>query len=383
MVEDSDGPYRVMIVDDSSLARAFLVRLLAEHEDVDVVGAAMSGPQGLRYLGSANVEIVLLDVEMPEAGGLQLLPRLLLAQPDLKIIMVSALTTEHAGISIAALTMGASDYVAKPDPEIAEDVERFHRDLIEKIRQLGTATRRRRAAVASAVQEHITPPPEPVEDGRHYHVHGTNFRLKEYPNVQRMDALAIVASTGGPRALVQLFNAFDGEPPAYPIFVTQHMPGAFTQSFAEHICKSSGLSCVVATDGEVVQAGMIYLAPGDYHLGVSKERTCPLIKLLDGPAENYCKPSADPMLRSLAACYRSGLIVIVLTGMGSDGLKGARQVVSEGGMVVAQDEASSTVWGMPGSVVSDGLCSDVMGLVAMTEWLKQMERGRSRGYSTS
>lgn len=361
-----------MVVDDSSTARAMLMKLLAGHPSIDVVAVAMSGPQAMDFLQNNDIEILLLDVEMPETGGLQLLPQILLVKPDIKVIMVSSFTTEFADITIAALTMGASDYVPKPEIHEKNGVERFQHDLVEKICMLGEAKRHRKAAVETAVQEHITPI-EKGEVGRHYHARGQSYPLRDYPQHQAIGALAIAASTGGPQALIHIFKQFDHRPPSYPIFITQHLPEKFPQFLANHIQKRSGLSCVEARDREPVKDGVIYIASGRAHLGVTRQANQHYVTLMHTPAENYCLPSADPMLRSLAKTYKAELFVIILTGMGHDGFHGAEAVVQEGGVVIAQDEASSVVWGMPKHVIAAGLCTDVMALDKIAEWLKQME----------
>lgn len=190
-------------------------------------------------------------------------------------------------------------------------------------------------------------------------------------------ALAIGSSTGGPQALFKLFEDLRGSLSKVPVFVTQHMPATFTTILAEHLGRSSGMDCAEAEDGEPVRAGRIYVARGDYHLVVKPGPSGPVIKINQDPPENFCRPAVDPMLRSLAAVYERRLLTVILTGMGQDGMRGSRVVVEKGGVVIGQDEATSVVWGMPGAVATNGLCSAVLPLDRIAAQVRKLTEGAS------
>jgi len=282
-----------------------------------------------------------LDIEMPVMDGMTALPQILAAEPGIRVLMASTLTTRGADIALRALRLGAADYVAKPSAaQIADDS--FRIDLLAKIKGL-TRVRRTRA----------DGPPPP----------GTPVSLRQ-PLVRAPALLAVGSSTGGPQALFTLMQGIGRKLPV-PVVLTQHMPPTFTPILAEHLNRLDGPPCAEARDGEVLEPGRAYLAPGDKHLLVEGTPGALRARLSDGPAENFCRPSVDPMLRSAAQACTGRVLVVMLTGMGSDGLGGSRQVVSAGGGVIAQDEASSVVWGMPGAVAQAGLCSHVLPLPAI------------------
>jgi len=336
------SPCRVMVVDDSAVIRGLLTRALEADGDIAVVASAGNGRIAIDALERHDVELVLLDVAMPVMDGLAALPLMLKARPNLKVVIVSSLTRSGAVVTMQALAAGAADYVTKPTSSALAAGDAFRRELIAKVRALveaqrgpgGSAPMPRAAATSAAVT--LRPLP------------------RDLPQ-----AIAIGASTGGPVALYRIVAALKhGVRP--PIFVTQHMPATFTAIFADHLARASGLVAAEAIDGEPVAGGRIYVAPGEFHMEVVRDGDGPVLRLSKGPAENYCRPSVDPMLRSLAGTYGGGLLAIILTGMGHDGLAGARAVVAAGGTVVAQNQATSIVWGMPGTVVSAGLASAVL-----------------------
>jgi two-component system, chemotaxis family, protein-glutamate methylesterase/glutaminase len=273
---------------------------------------------------------------MPVMDGMTALPLLLRAAPGIKVIMASTLTTRGADIALRALRLGAADYIPKPSAVNGDDT--FRRELLEKVKGLARLCRRVALPVREAVPLRLRPaamiPP----------------RL-----------LAVGSSTGGPQALFTLVQGL-GKTLNVPVVLTQHMPATFTPILAEHIAKLGGLPCAEAKDGEPLQAGRIYLAPGNYHLLVNGARGTLTARLSSDRPENFCRPSVDPMLRSAAAACDGRVLVAMLTGMGQDGLAGTRSVIDGGGSAVAQDEATSVVWGMPGAVAQAGLCHAVLPL---------------------
>jgi two-component system chemotaxis response regulator CheB len=308
-----------------------------------------------------NPDVVILDVEMPELDGISALPLLLEKKRDLVVIMASTLTRRNAEISLKALSLGAADYVPKPEGNrgISTSVD-FRRELIEKVRQLGG--RRRRIIDDGRARGPAVAP-------RHAHAAGEPsaapaapaIKLRAFPaTLPRV--LLIGSSTGGPQALTALLSRLSPITDRIPVLITQHMPPTFTTILAEHIARASGRQTQEGVDGEAVNAGRIYVAPGGRHMLVGRRNGQPVIALDDGAQVNFCKPAVDPMFSSAAQVWGSSILAVVLTGMGTDGAHGAGDVVSAGGGVIAQDEASSVVWGMPGAAAHAGVCSAVLPL---------------------
>ena len=340
-----------MLVDDSSVIRGMVTRWLEQEPGIAVVGSAPNGAAALSLVGRVDPDVVVLDIEMPEMDGLTALPKLLAANREVKIVMASTLTMRNADISLRALQLGAADYVAKPesarDPRAAET---FRRELIEKIRVLGAPRAgRRRPGPSPVVARPIATPAKPAK-----------ITLRQASKMPPK-ALAIGSSTGGPQALFQLFQLLKGQI-RQPIFITQHMPATFTTILAEHLTRIGGVPCHEAKDGEPVVDGQVYLAPGDFHMTVTTEGNGRIIRLNQNPPENFCRPAVDPMLRSLSDAYGGQVLAVILTGMGQDGVKGGKALIETGGTLVAQDEATSVVWGMPGAVATAGLCAAVLPL---------------------
>jgi two-component system chemotaxis response regulator CheB len=204
---------------------------------------------------------------------------------------------------------------------------------------------------------------------------GARIVLRNSPTPPRLGVLAIGSSTGGPQALLTLFEGLKYTP-ALPIVITQHMPPTFTAIMAEQIEKTSGIPSGEAKEGETVKPGHVYVAPGNYHMTVVKEDDQPVIRINQGPPENFCRPAVDPMLRSLVEVYGGRTLVVILTGMGQDGLRGCQSIVESGGVVLAQDEASSVVWGMPGAVATAGVCREVLPIDKIGPRLASLLRGQ-------
>ncbi|MDE3060496.1 MAG: chemotaxis response regulator protein-glutamate methylesterase [Pseudomonadota bacterium] len=341
----SVAPVRVMLVDDSAVVRGMIAQTLAP--DATIVATAANGAQAIPLATQHRPDVIVLDVEMPEMDGLTALPKLLEASPNTRIIMASTLTQRNADISLQALSLGACDYIAKPTSMGGGTVlQDFQRELRQKVMALG-----------SARKTHVVTIPKPVA-------------VASAP-ARRMlvRAIAIASSTGGPQALMTVLGGLKGKFLDIPIFITQHMPPMFTTILADHLTRASGRPCHECKDGEVVQPGRIYLAPGDFHMTVEKQGGAIIAYTNQQPAENFCRPAADPMLRSLSTAYGSGLLTLVLTGMGSDGLEGAKAVTAAGGAVIAQDEATSVVWGMPRAVAEKGLCRAVLPLSEIASYI--------------
>lgn len=340
---------KVVIVDDSAVVRGVVRRLLEAEPQIEVAAAASNGELALKELRQQAADVVLLDIEMPVMDGLTALKRIVVEHPSVKVIMVSTLTRRNAEISLEALKIGAADYVTKPEAGIATAAE-FGRDLIARIKALGLTNRSTRADVAPPVRWAPRPPI-------------TRRRV--------VRALGIGASTGGPPALLKLFRDLQGTDARQPILLTQHMPATFTALLAEQIERAAGRPCAEGKDGEPVLPGRIYVAPGGWHMTVENGPTSPVIRLDQGAPEHFCRPAVDPMLRSMAAVYGDGAVAAILTGMGADGALGCEAVARAGGRFIAQDQASSAVWGMPGAAAATGLAEAVLPLDDIGPWLRR------------
>ncbi len=359
---DSDQVlYKVIVVDDSAVIRGFITRMLEADPEFKVVATAANGELAVKTVARADVDVVILDIEMPVMDGLTALPLILKANPGVKVLMASTLTRRNAAISIKALSAGASDYVSKP--ESARDVhssEEFRRDIISKIKAL-TRPRRGRAKSTAGVSPAIilaTPP---------------KIVLRK-PSLFKPEVLAIGSSTGGPQALFKIFEALK-DTVKVPIFITQHMPATFTTILAEHIQRICGVKCAEGRNNERVAPNHIYLAPGEYHMMIERDNYGPFIRINQDPPENFCRPAVDPMFRSLAKLYGAKTLSVVLTGMGKDGRNGGQAIIDAGGTVIAQDENSSIVWGMPGAVSTAGLCSAVLPLNQIPSKISSLLKG--------
>ena len=349
---------RVMLVDDAVVVRGLFARWVEAEPDLEVVATLRTGRDAVNQLERVDPDVVVLDVDMPELDGIAALPLLLEKKRDLVVIMASTLTRRNAEISLRALSLGAADYIPKPgsNREVSASTA-FRRDLIEKIRQLGLRAKRLRHGIKARVSRPAKSAPSIVPATEEI----TPLRLRQMP-LTPPRVLVIGASTGGPQALNRLVVQIDTVIQRAPVLITQHMPPTFTAVLAEHLARVSKFPVREAIDGEEVNAGAIYLAPGGKHMKVERRDGTAVIAIDDGPMVNFCKPAVDPLFASAAQVWGNKVLALVLTGMGSDGLAGAKEIVAAGGHVIAQDEETSVVWGMPGQVTNAGLCSAVLPL---------------------
>ncbi|MDA9474101.1 chemotaxis protein CheY [Bradyrhizobium sp. CCBAU 65884] len=363
------GPLRVMIVDDSVVIRGLISRWIGAEHDMEVAASLRTGLEAVNQIERINPDVAVLDIEMPELDGISALPQLLAKKRDLVIIMASTLTRRNAEISFKALSLGAADYIPKPEStREASAADIFHHDLIQKIRHLG-ARLRRKAAVASPPLAPASPAPAPRSP-----VARPTAPVPAVPaapsgaltmrpfSPQAPKVLLIGSSTGGPQALMALVTELGPVIDRFPVLITQHMPPTFTTILAEHLARSSRKPAAEAVDGEPVKPGRIYLAPGGKHMRVVRSGADTVIALDDGPAVNFCKPAVDPLFTSAIDIWHGSILSVILTGMGSDGMRGGKDIVAAGGSVIAQDEASSVVWGMPGAAANAGICAAILPL---------------------
>ncbi len=353
-----DRRIRVMIVDDAIVARRLSARWIDAEPDMTVIACLRTGREAVDQIEQHDPDVVILDVDMPELDGIAALPLLLKKKPDLVVIMASALTRRSAEVSLRALSLGAADYVPKPGaaPDAGKLAE-FQHELIEKIRNLGGRLLARQGS-AGAIASRPLPAPR-LRKNVPLQAEAPAFSLRPFARCLPQ-VLLIGSSTGGPQALTTLIGQLGAAIERGPILITQHMPPTFTTVLAEHLARSSGRRVLEAVQGEVIGPGSIYVAPGGRHMRIVRGRDGPAIALGDDPLINFCRPAVDPLLSSGAAVWGPASLALVLTGMGSDGTRGAAEIVAAGGSVIAQDEATSVVWGMPRSVAQAGLCSAVL-----------------------
>lgn len=343
----SNQPVRVFLVDDSAILRGLLRKLLEETSDIEIVATASNGQNAINKLKEITADVIVLDIEMPVMDGLTALPHLLDIDPTVKVIVASSLSDRSANISLLALEAGATDFLAKPSSSVAGEsnsANDFKKDLTEKILTLGKLSQK-------AKQRSGDKQPEKPSKTAEFSVERV---IGFAPKI-----LAIGSSTGGPQALMTLFKNLDASRIHVPVVLTQHMPPTFTRTLAEHITTQTGFPVKEAADGDILEAGKGYLAPGDYHMGFKREdKSQPLTVVLNqGPPVNYCRPAVDVMLDSLLSFYHGSILSVILTGMGHDGLEGCKKVKSNGGVVIAQDKETSVVWGMPAAVHEAGICN--------------------------
>lgn len=368
---------RVLIVDDSRIFRSALAASLAGQEGIEVAGSVFSGAKALEFVQATPPDVVTLDVEMPGMDGLETLraiQRFNAAQTPgtaVGVIMVSAHTKRGADVTVQALRDGAFDFVAKPSgPSPDENLAQLRQQLVGKIRQFLLS--RRRTGAAPAAVEPASPPPLPA---------ALSARRRQWlpalgPRLIR--GVVVAASTGGPKALETVLPGLR-QRTDLPILVVQHMPPNFTLSLAESLARLSRSSVVEAQDGDPLREGTTYIAPGGKHLILRQDAGRLVTGVNEQPPENGCRPSADVLFRSAAAAFRGGLIAIVLTGMGRDGTAGLGAVKRAGGYALVQDEATSVVWGMPGSAVEAGLADEVLPLDAIADAVGQLVAGTHAG----
>jgi two-component system, chemotaxis family, protein-glutamate methylesterase/glutaminase len=321
-------------------------------DDIEVVAVADNGQVALNKVAAAKPDIIILDIEMPIMDGMTALPGLLRGAPNAKVLVASTLSRRNAEVTLKAMALGAADYIAKPSFQRDGNEARaeFRDELLRKVNGLAAPAQTFVAAPAPAGNQSWAAVPHGKQD----------FKLRAASRMAPR-VLAIGSSTGGPAVLTKLFGALKGQLGGVAVLVTQHMPPTFTTLLGESLCRLSGLEGGEATEGEPVVAGRLYVAPGGFHMRVRQRGSQNVIGLDAGAKINHCRPAVDPMFESIANVYRGATLALVLTGMGNDGAAGALNIANGGGSVLAQDETSSVVWGMPGAAMAAGACVGAFG----------------------
>jgi two-component system chemotaxis response regulator CheB len=364
---------RVLIVDDSAVMRKIIASALQKDPAIEVIGFAANGLQAIEAVKTFSPDVMTLDIEMPEMDGLTALREIRKTNKYLPIIMFSSLTHQGAQAAVMALTAGASDYVGKPATSAGSVDGAFkvlETELIPKIIGLAKRVKSRQAREASSSDgKSLSTLSVPKVNSVAEPIKPKSIEASPVQSaipVKPVQAVCIGVSTGGPMALMQIFSQISA-PLSIPIFIVQHMPPSFTALLAARLSAAGVMTVKEAEEGEIAIPGTSYIAPGGFHMTLKQSGTKTIIHLNTEPPENSCRPAVDVLFRAAAEVYGGGVLAVMLTGMGYDGLKGCQGIAAKGGQIIAQDEASSVVWGMPGAVVQAGLANSVLPIEKMAD----------------
>jgi two-component system chemotaxis response regulator CheB len=380
-MDELDSKIRVLVVDDSAVMRKIIISALEKESSIKVIGFAANGLQAIDSVRNLKPDILTLDIEMPVMDGLTALKEIRKENRSLPIIMFSTLTHKGAQAAVMALTAGASDYVGKPTTSAGSIDGAFkvlENELIPKIVGLARRAKLRKTAPPRQVEPPLRPSSLGTVKDQVTSSPVAKPEIRSSLPVRPASAVCIGVSTGGPMALMQVFGQFSA-PLSVPVFIVQHMPPTFTALLAARLSSTGLMTVKEGEDGEIVVPGMAYIAPGGFHMILSQSGANTVIRLNTDAPENSCRPAVDPLFRSAAEIYGSNLLGVVLTGMGYDGLKGAQVIKSKFGQVIAQDEETSVIWGMPGAIVQAGIADTVLPIEKMADEITY----RTRKVSTS
>ncbi|HKK71023.1 MAG TPA: chemotaxis response regulator protein-glutamate methylesterase [Candidatus Krumholzibacteria bacterium] len=369
---------RILIVDDSAFIRRALKRILGSDPDFEVTASAANGHLALRALEQHDIDAVVLDVEMPVMNGLETLEAIRARDRSLPVVMFSTLTTQGGEAALEALARGASDCVAKPSNQDSQEgaFQAVRDELLPRLRSLvETHSIRRRPTRSDPPPD--GPTPSTPESRPSVAIPDTVPPPRGRERKSSVDLVAIGVSTGGPNALATVLGSLPADL-GVPMVITQHMPPLFTKLLAQRLDGASSLRVTEASDDVVVEPGHVHLAPGDRHLTLVRSEGAIRVKLDDGPPVNSCRPAVDVMLDSIVETHRDRVLVVILTGMGRDGLEGCRKLGELGAHVVVQDAESSVVWGMPGHVAKEGLADSIVSIDSIASEITSVVRAGAR-----
>ncbi len=344
---------RTLLVDDTVIYRKILTEVVKQFPSLECSGTAASGTIALRKMKQSPIELVLLDVHMPDMDGVETLKQIRQSYPDTIVVMISGVSSRSTKTTITALELGAVDFVRKPDGnDYDSNIKRLVSDLSPVLKLVQTRLYARGSTISSKPK---------VETSKAVSKYPVSVE-REYSVPDRFSVITIGVSTGGPEALKTLIPLLPSSLPI-PILLVQHMPPTFTKSLAESLDRKASLRVVEAQEGQKVEAGTVYIAPGGRHMVVREKGGNINIGITDGPPENSCRPSVDVLFRSVASVYGAkGIMAAVLTGMGSDGLNGMRTLKRKGCLCFTQNEESCVVYGMPRAIDEAGLSDKSLSL---------------------
>ncbi len=355
------SPLSVMLVDDSAVIRGVLTKMLSDTSQIKIIDSVMNGELAIQSAKKNKPDIVILDIEMPVMDGLTALPQILKASPDTKVIMFSSLTAKGADTTIKALTLGAVECLVKPSSQATQS-DTFKNHLLALLKSLYPMKLSKRARDSNIKLAPI---------GNKESLLTADYSLNTDPLCYQgpPSIVTIGSSTGGPQALFEVCSHLKDL--RCPIVITQHMPSTFTTILAQHITEKAGIPTVEGQEGMVLENGKAYVAPGGFHMKLVRDALDVKITLDDGPQINFCKPAVDPMIESAVNIFGNRVLGVILTGMGSDGIGGGKAIAAKRGRLIAQDQETSTVWGMPRAVAVAGVCNEVLPLLEIGPWLRQ------------
>ena len=357
----SDEPIRIMVVADPGFVGDKVCKIIDDNPNLVISAQVVDGVSAVSALRRQVIDAVVIDIGHPQSQIKVTLTRMFRVDPQLKVLMVGSLNFSNVKTSMMGLMEGAAEFIATPSAHTRKTEKSFVVRLVELLLAFGRTTRE--IEVQHAPLRRNLPMTRPVPRARR----PISFQqASKYPP----EILAFGSSTGGPQALFTVLAMLPADL-KQPVFITQHMPPTFTALLASHINKHSALVCAEGKDGELVQPSRIYLAPGDYHMTVEDRSAGPTIILDQKPPINFCRPAVDPLFISLARVYGANILATILTGMGKDGCIGGQAIVDAGGTVIAQDEESSVVWGMPGAAAEAGICSSILPLDDIASFINQ------------
>jgi two-component system, chemotaxis family, protein-glutamate methylesterase/glutaminase len=354
---------KVLVIDDSALVRQILVEILRGAHDIEVVGTANDPFMARERIKETNPDVLTLDVEMPRMDGLTFLQNLMRLRP-MPVVMISSLTERGAETTLKALELGAIDFVSKPKVDVAGTLAEFSEEILAKIRA---------AAVARVVGRSgpIVPAVQPKHSADAILAPAGAGARRMLRTTDRI--IAVGSSTGGTEAIREVLMGLPADCPA--IVIAQHIPEAFSGPFTKRMDTLAAMSVVEPVDGQQIKTGHAYIAPGGKHLLVERDGARYLCRINDGPPVNRHRPSVDVLFRSVAQNVGPNAIGVILTGMGDDGARGLKEMRDAGAPTIAQDEATSVVWGMPGAAVKLGGVGEVLPLGRVAEAMMRLSEG--------
>jgi two-component system chemotaxis response regulator CheB len=373
----AENPISVLIVDDSAMMRNLIGRIVESHEGLTVAGKAMNGHFALQKMPRLNPDVIVLDIEMPEMNGIEFLKEKNKLGNNIPVIVLSAIATKGAKVTMEALSLGASDFITKPAGSVSHDIQSVGSRLIDLLLVYGSDYRKRSGSEKNkeTIKRELVRPTEtikkaPVFSSSQTLPVGTSHWEKITPlrEPAKAEIMVIGISTGGPNALRRVFADFDPNL-KIPVVVVQHMPAGFTEEFAKSLDRICPLEVKEASDGDLLKPGRILIAPGDFHVQVSRKSLGAVVKVISRDPVNGHRPSVDVLFESVAAEYKNESIAVIMTGMGKDGARKIGQIYKEGGITLAQDEETSIVYGMPKVAVEHGYIREIVPLGKMAERL--------------
>ena len=379
MIEDQIS---VLIVDDSAMMRNLIGRIVESNDELTIAGKAMNGVFALQKLPRLEPDVIVLDIEMPEMNGIEFLKEKNKLNNDVPVIVLSAIAKKGAGVTMEALSLGASDFITKPSGTVSHDIQSVGERLTQLLLVYGKDYRKRtgpKKKKESVVKTVSRPPVRPISDPLKKTTTpvniGTNHWEKISPKREtgRVQIMGIGISTGGPNALRKVFANFDADLPI-PVIVVQHMPAGFTEEFAKSLDRICPLEVKEATNGDLLKPGRILIAPGDFHVEVTRKSLGTVVNVVSKDPVNGHRPSVDVLFESIAAEFKNESIAAIMTGMGRDGARQIGTIFGEGGITLAQDEESSIVFGMPKVAIEHGYVQHIVPLEEMAEKLCHLAR---------